>query len=257
MNLIEFSKILQHPHQIEKKQFDELENITNEFPFFQAVQALYLHELKKQNNYRYNVFLKKTAAYTTDRSVLFNFITSKKIDFENFIPKKEQNVDHSNEVDIIDTEIDSTKEIESNTNNQNKVENYDTLINKPIKFNTNDSFSFNEWLKLTSIKPIEREIKEENIVKNNKSESNFDLIEKFIANKPKIKPTEDFENLNFASQSVTENNNLMTETLAHVYLEQKKYNKAITAFNILSLKYPEKSSFFANQIQEVKKIQQK
>ncbi len=48
----------------------------------------------------------------------------------------------------------------------------------------------------------------------------------------------------------------MTETLAHVYLEQKKYEKAITAFNILSLKYPEKSSFFANQIIEIKRIQQ-
>jgi len=47
----------------------------------------------------------------------------------------------------------------------------------------------------------------------------------------------------------------MTETLAHVYLEQKKYEKAITAFHILSLKYPEKSSFFANQIEEIEKLQ--
>ena len=48
---------------------------------------------------------------------------------------------------------------------------------------------------------------------------------------------------------------LMTETLAKVYLEQKKYKKAIQAFKILSLKYPEKSSFFADQIQAVKKLQ--
>ena len=47
----------------------------------------------------------------------------------------------------------------------------------------------------------------------------------------------------------------MTETLAHVYLEQKKYEKAITAFTILSLKYPEKSSFFANQIKAIKNLQ--
>ena len=32
----------------------------------------------------------------------------------------------------------------------------------------------------------------------------------------------------------------MTETLATVYLEQKKYKKAIQAFKILRLKYPEK-----------------
>jgi hypothetical protein len=47
----------------------------------------------------------------------------------------------------------------------------------------------------------------------------------------------------------------MTETLAHVYLEQKKFNKAITAFQVLSLKYPEKSSFFAHQIEAIKELQ--
>ena len=47
----------------------------------------------------------------------------------------------------------------------------------------------------------------------------------------------------------------MTETLARVYLEQKKYKKAIQAFKILSLKYPEKSGFFADQIRAVKKLQ--
>ncbi len=47
----------------------------------------------------------------------------------------------------------------------------------------------------------------------------------------------------------------MTETLAKVYLEQKKYKKALQAFKILSLKYPEKSGFFADQIRAVKKLQ--
>jgi hypothetical protein len=49
----------------------------------------------------------------------------------------------------------------------------------------------------------------------------------------------------------------MTETLAHVYLEQKKYDKAITAFTVLSLKYPEKNSFFANQIEAIKQLKEK
>jgi hypothetical protein len=47
----------------------------------------------------------------------------------------------------------------------------------------------------------------------------------------------------------------MTETLAKVYLDQKKYKNAIQAYKILSLKYPEKSGFFADRIKAVKKIQ--
>ena len=48
---------------------------------------------------------------------------------------------------------------------------------------------------------------------------------------------------------------LMTETLAKVYLEQKKYENAIQAYRILSLKYPEKSGFFADQIKRVQILQ--
>nr|WP_237717485.1 hypothetical protein [Myroides injenensis] len=48
----------------------------------------------------------------------------------------------------------------------------------------------------------------------------------------------------------------MTETLAKIYLEQRKYQKAIQAYEILILKYPEKSSFFADQILDIKALQQ-
>ena len=48
----------------------------------------------------------------------------------------------------------------------------------------------------------------------------------------------------------------MTETLAKVLVKQKKYKKAIGAYKILSLKYPEKNVFFADKIQEIRKLQQ-
>ena len=48
----------------------------------------------------------------------------------------------------------------------------------------------------------------------------------------------------------------MTETLAKIYLQQKKYKKALYAYQILSLKYPEKNGFFANQIKTIKQLQQ-
>ena len=49
----------------------------------------------------------------------------------------------------------------------------------------------------------------------------------------------------------------MTETLAKIYVKQQKIKKALYAYKILSLKYPEKSSFFANQIKKLQKKQNK
>ena len=60
-----------------------------------------------------------------------------------------------------------------------------------------------------------------------------------------------------ASDNKFNKSELMTETLAKIYFNQKKIKKAIYAYRILSLKYPEKSSFFANQIKKLQKKQNK
>ena len=45
----------------------------------------------------------------------------------------------------------------------------------------------------------------------------------------------------------------VTETLAEIYLKQALWDKAINAYEVLSLKYPEKSGFFADRIRDIKK----
>ncbi len=139
-------------------------------------------------------------------------------------------------------------------------------LGQPIEFTKTEKHSFSEWLQLTSVKQKgETAIEPKTEIKETKpslkqdvlKKKRFDLIDKFIDNNPKIVPKENpKQKINIKESSKIDKNELMTETLAKVYLEQKKYKKASQAYKILSLKYPEKSSFFADRIKAIAKIQQ-
>ena len=287
MNKVDFTYILEHPSQITSVQITELEKILFEFPYLQAARAIYLKGLFNQNSYRYNNELKKTAGYTTNRTVLFDFITSKvfkdvnnningnvkaiesqiiedKTDnsLENSILKSIKHADISNKKNIINWEptihmIDP----EHTTDFIDKASNLEEQKNESlVDFNRHESHSFSQWLQLTKMKPIDRT--EDETIKSTNNEdikkiNKFDLIDKFIQTNPKIGSAKTV--INSVPQNVEksnqENSHLMTETLAKIYLEQKKYQKAIQAYEILILKYPEKSSLFAERIIEIKKIQ--
>ena len=84
-----------------------------------------------------------------------------------------------------------------------------------------------------------------------------DLIDKFIIANPRIepvrgKPDNPVEDI---SKPFTEKrDDLVTETLARIYIKQGYYSKAIGIYEKLSLKFPEKSSYFASQIEIVKEL---
>ena len=76
MNVTDYTYLINRPDTITEKQADALGNVLNEFPYFQSARALRLKGLYNQNSFKYNYALKITAAHTTDRTVLFDFITS-------------------------------------------------------------------------------------------------------------------------------------------------------------------------------------
>jgi predicted Zn-dependent protease len=107
--------------------------------------------------------------------------------------------------------------------------------------NAKNMHSFLEWLDVIDTNP------------ENKAASSFDWIDKFIDNNPKISPLKRTNTQKDLSlQNKLSKNKIMTETLAHLYWKQKKYDEAQKAFKILSLKYPEKSSLFADHIKKIK-----
>lgn len=95
---------------------------------------------------------------------------------------------------------------------------------------------------------------------NRSGKNTEELIDRFIRTNPRIKPSADSEppGRDF-SQSAQEilSEQVMTETLARIYVRQKKYDRAVEAYRILMLKNPKKSSFFADRIKELEKLRDK
>ena len=264
MNITDYTYLINKPDAINERHNSALEKIIEEFPFFQSARVLRLKHLYNQDSFKYNYALKVAAAFTTDRSILFDFITS-----DNFVTVQnslyDQKIAELLNIDVVGSEI---IEVPKNTNSleqsilssitqakpQDLIFEKKLDIGKPLDFTKQEKHSFQEWLQLSRLKPIERKetINQEDQTRKKK----LDLIDKFIQTNPKIPPVNKENIVPITTPVIEDKSYLMTETLAKVYLEQKKYTKAIQAYQILILKYPEKSSFFADRISDIKNLQQ-
>ncbi|MGB0896071.1 MAG: hypothetical protein ACPGU9_08150 [Flavobacteriaceae bacterium] len=263
MTKTELTTILKHPEQIDEHQTMSLLGVLHQYPYLQSARALYLKGLKNQDSYLYNNELKVTAAHTTDRSILFDYITSSTFNQNNISKTQQQLQEQITTADTSDIELftSETASVDQAVLDPNLFEEKapatteDNLgIGKPLSFDQTETHSFQEWLQLTNVTKIERV--ENTSEESSKSISHIDLIDKFISSKPKIVPTKKPVSVKNLTQDKSFNSDeLMTETLAKVYLEQKNYKKAIQAYRILSLKYPEKNSFFADRISDIEKIE--
>ena len=308
MNNKDFTYLLQNPEAVTPAQTEGVKTIINQFPYFQSARAIYLKGLKNQESFQYNQELKTAAAYTTDRSILFDFITSDVFNQNEISQFIKINSEHVLDIDVTVEDISINKKIVIDNTSQEDIksnlevldpslfqpkfkrqklvsfsldesENIEKvtpetktqeasaedilLLGKPLEFNKKETHSFNEWLKLASFKTIIRDKRPAKIesktedVEQLERRKKFKLIDEFITNNPKINPDRTYTPThNIAKAQLIQPEELMTETLARIYVEQKNYKKAIQSYKILSLKYPEKSSFFAIQIRAVEQLQE-
>lgn len=160
---------------------------------------------------------------------------------------KVENLPIEEKIELIPEKIETVEKVEEKM-----------IVQETESVSTDSTFSFSDWLKkVPSQSKDEKTIAEEQ--ETAEREIKYKLIDDFLEKNPKIVPMKKtditlvHQSSNFTHNS-DEYSDLMTETLAQIYIEQKKYDKAIKAYKILILKYPEKNSLFANRIKEIENL---
>lgn len=178
-------------------------------------------------------------------------------------------VDNNTIVDIVENiQEPETEQITTEETPKLKTETNTIIEQLPISKNDDDIASkkeemhtFLEWLNIVdhnfeknilSTSPIlgTTTSYENQFIQENKKEYTQNILEGETDTLDEID-----ENVNkLADESISFKNELATETLAIIFTKQEKYDKAIQVYEKLILKYPEKSSKFATQIEKIKKL---
>ena len=264
----------------------DLEAMLAKTSYFQPAWMLLAKAKSIKATADYHNVLSQTAARVYNREQLFDFIyvqdqaqtVSEKKDV---VKEQEKPVESKKPEAPVEAKKESTatttiKPEETKQEPKAKIkEAKSTELPKPIKKSDGEEVKSKEDLRsvvkerLAAIeeekktkKPVEKkeaakEVKTESESKTpkKKTKSKEEIIESFIKHNPGINKPKDAEykeELEVAARSLNENFDFISETLAEINLKQGHTQKAIKIYQKLSLKYPEKSSYFAAQIKKIK-----
>jgi tetratricopeptide (TPR) repeat protein len=212
-------QFMQNPEKMNQETLPLLKELTEQYPAFETGWILYLKNLKNLKDSSFEQELINGAIRIHDRRKLYLFLNQK-----------------ASEPIFVQSE--STEPV--------AAENQDVLnLIFPTEYRLDAPGNTDE-----TIGEIARAIQ-------NKPDKKQTLIEKFLEAQPKMPQVKDQESespMDSQKQKELENDDFVTETLATIYAQQGYYKKAIQIFEKLSLKYPEKSTYFAAQIEKIKTL---
>jgi hypothetical protein len=234
----EFYQFIANPAMLTGKTLPDLKQLVNDFPYFHAVRMLYLTNLAIAEDLRLAMEIKRMAIHIPDRMKLFWLIEGE--------PHKKtpETVDNEKSFHVVENFLTTSEEPDSKPAGE-------SLLIEPAS-----SFDYMQWL-LADNQPADT------------SQAKFEhqeLIDTFIANKNgsarRRKTAESVQSDYPTDEKMEEkeksekslDSSYFTETLASVYIKQKRYEKALEIIKSLNLKYPEKNVYFADQIRFLEKL---
>jgi hypothetical protein len=250
MNKQQFINYLKETELLNLANIDQMAGLAKQFPYCSTVHTLLAILLLKENHIDYSKQLKIAACLAPDRNMLrlhiFKFSQQSKPDD---LPDEYTSSSVDDQIPAQAIELREGQEIPTTVPASGKSQ-ADTDQSLQTRRKTIEEL---KQIVAERIRQIEEEKKGSKA--SDKAVSKAEIIEEFIRNNPSITrgKADFFDPMTSARQSVVDQENIVSETLANIYLNQGHADKAISIYEKLSLKYPEKSSYFAALIKKANK----
>ena len=264
MRAEQFIGYFENPEKLDSSSVAAIDGIIKEYPFCQPAQLLYLKGLQNDGNIRFNRQLKMAAAYAADRKVLFELLNIPKyVDGETEVSLRGDEAQKPMEPQAgaepqVPMEEDGKSDLVRQVEHFLPIADIDLLLFDFPAYSDDGLPQMPSQNKTPVIRPMGTgsEFPKTDSRFSHKTPAD-DLIDRFIDNpRPKIlqpdhAPVSDQD---VSLNSLKEDDEFLTETLARIYVQQEYFLKAIQAYEKLSLKIPEKNVYFAGQIEMVREL---
>ena len=254
MSVDDIYQYMEEPSLLSHKTIPKLKQVIDKYPYFQSAKLLYLKNLAMTGDPSFESELKQMAVAVADRKKLFMMLEGERFGLQSE-PLAEKPKEKEDSFLLIDNFLSSVND------EKTKAE------ESPLLFQPSVSADYLEWTqtgKTVSVESVADEEEQQHQLQH------ADLIDSFLQKEEErvsgkaIDLTDDDEAEQAAPpESVKElegphpkplEDSYFTETLARIYVKQKRYDKAMQIIKNLSLKYPEKNVYFADQIRFLEKL---
>ena len=243
---MEIAELIKHPEQLDRDTLYELRSLLALYPYFQTARLLMLQNLYLLHDPSFDQELRRAAIYITDRRVLFQMIEAAhyRLHTSQRTANKPKNQEEreNRTISLIDTFLDSMPKEDEEKGGKPK--------RKPTPADA--AVDYVAYL-------LESET-EDDAAEDVPRLIGQDLIDTFINNDkgkivlsdtPQFTPQPEPE---AADEEKEDEDGVFTETLARIYIKQGRYSKALEIIRRLSLQYPKKNAYFADQIRFLEKL---
>jgi len=239
--------LIKHPQYLDRDTLYELRSMLALYPYFQTARLLLLQNLYLLHDPSFDAELRRAAIYITDRRVLFQMIEAAhyRLRTPQVQTKKAENEEEreNRTISLIDNFLDSIPK-DDDTDAENKPKRKPTPADAAVDYVAYLLESETDDDKAEDVPQLIGQDLIDSFINNDKTKI-------VLSEEPQLSPDLEQETENEEKEP---DEGFFTETLARIYIKQGRYSKALEIIQRLSLQYPKKNAYFADQIRFLKKL---